>query len=208
MYFARTPSLLKKTLKQASWEMPDTEKKVYLTFDDGPTPMVTTTVLNILDTYNAKGTFFCIGKNVVDHPEIYEDILKRGHSIGNHTYNHLSGWETTAKKYVQNTEECAKVVNSNLFRPPYGRISPRQYNLLKDHYHIIMWSVLSWDFDPWLSWEHCMQNVVKNVRPGSIVVFHDSEKAADRCIPALKDCLKRLGNEGYEFAALPYKAIN
>jgi len=203
MYFAKTPSLLKKTLKQAWWDIPTEEKKIYLTFDDGPTPTVTTTVLNVLDSYNAKGTFFCIGKNVVKHPEIYQEILDRGHGVGNHTYNHLSGWETKAKKYTANVHECSEHIQSKLFRPPYGRISPVQYNILKEQYQIVMWSVLSWDFDPWLSWEHCMKNVVSNAKPGAIVVFHDSLKAADRCIPALKDTLKRLQAEGYSFEALP-----
>ncbi len=202
MYFARTPNLLRKTLRSAVWEIETTKKEIYLTFDDGPTPDITSQVLDLLDEHSAKATFFCIGKNVSEHTDIYQNILDRGHVTGNHTHNHLSGWETNVRKYVKNVFECGKHVNSKLFRPPYGRIGPRQYRELKDRYTIVMWSLLSWDFDPWITPEQCAQNIVENAHPGAIAVFHDSLKAADNCLPALEQTLKQLKAMDYQFKAL------
>jgi len=205
MYLARTPNLLKRSLKNAIWDIPTEEKIIYLTFDDGPTPDVTEHVLSLLDQFQAKATFFCIGNNVVEHNALYKRIQDKGHRVGNHTYDHLSGWESNEKNYVANVDKCAEVVDSKLFRPPYGRIGPRQYKSLKKRFDIVMWSILSWDFDPWISPEKCADNVINHAYPGAIVVFHDSIKAAKNCLFALEKVLIALSKEGYQFRTLPNK---
>lgn len=176
-----------------------------MTFDDGPTPQVTETVLKILDDFSAKATFFCIGKNVKLYPDIYQEILRRGHSVGNHSHNHLKGWESKTKEYVENVALCAEYVKSNLFRPPYGRISKKQYRYLKNDYSIIMWSVLSWDFLVNNTPEKCARNVLGNVKTGDIIVFHDSIKAEKNCVPALKIVLEELTIQGYQFDKIDQK---
>lgn len=202
MYLARTPNLLKRSLKKAIWDIPTSEKTIYLTFDDGPTPQITEGVLSLLAQFKAKATFFCIGKNVVKHNTLFQRIQDEGHRIGNHTYGHLSGWESSEKNYVADVDKCAEVVDSKLFRPPYGRIGPRQYKTLKKRFDIVMWSILSWDFDPWITPEKCADNVISHAYPGAIVVFHDSIKAGNNCLHALERVLTVLANEGYEFKAL------
>lgn len=156
------------------------EKIIYLTFDDGPHPVATPFVLDTLKKYNAKATFFCIGKNVAQHPDIYKRILLEGHTTGNHTHNHLNGSKNSNEEYIANIKEAKKYIDSNLFRPPYGRITGFQVKLLNRAFNIIMWDVLSADFDIHLSPEKCSRNVIKSAREGSIVVFHDSEKAFKR----------------------------
>jgi len=160
------------------------EKKVYLTFDDGPTPKITPWVLNQLKEFNAKATFFCIGDNIQKHPEIFQSVLQNGHIIGNHTFNHLNGWKTKTLDYIKNVQCCKESIqqlttdNQQLFRPPYGKIRKSQANMLrKEGYKIIMWDVLSGDFDTSISPEKCIQNVVRHTQPGSIIVFHDSVKS-------------------------------
>jgi len=201
-YFARTPRLLKRTMKSALWQVPTKDKVVYLTFDDGPTSKVTPQVLDILDDYNAKSTFFCIGRNVVKHPGIFADILQRGHEVGNHTFSHISGWETNVENYEADVLKCAGHVPGKMFRPPYGRIGPGQYQLLLKNFHIVMWSVLSWDFDPWITPQKCADNIIQNTFPGAIVVFHDSSKAAKNCLFSLSASLDALSEAGYCFEAL------
>lgn len=184
MYLVQTPKLLRALAPSfAEWDVAvkADAPAVYLTFDDGPHPTATPFVLDQLAKYNAKGTFFCIGKNVIEYPEIYERIVKEGHSIGNHTHNHLKGWKTKTKEYIENTMQAAKFIQSNLFRPPYGRIKRMQANQLHEMgYRIIMWSLLSGDFDIDLDPKRCLENIVFHLKPGDIVVFHDSQKAWDR----------------------------
>ncbi len=205
-YFVKTKWWLKKIYPSLVWNMPGNEKTLYLTFDDGPRETATPYALNQLKQYNAKATFFCIGKNVVSHPEIYKRVLEDGHTVGNHTYNHLNGWKTKSEEYLQNIQEAAKCINSNLFRPPYGRITKQQIKLLKQNpstsFSIIMWDVLSGDFDVNLAPEACLQNVLKGAQPGSIIVFHDSEKAYDRMSYALPHLLEHFSKQGYAFKAL------
>jgi peptidoglycan/xylan/chitin deacetylase (PgdA/CDA1 family) len=209
-YFVKTPWLLKKLYPRCIWDIPVKEKVIYLTFDDGPHPAATPFVLDTLKQYNALATFFCIGKNVVEHPGIYRNILDAGHRIGNHTFNHMNGWKVRDENYIQNILEAGKYIDSNLFRPPYGRITKFQVKLLTEiknspmnkNFSIIMWDVLSGDFDVELNGEKCSHNVVVNAKPGSIVVFHDSEKALPRMQASLPGVLQYFSEKGYRFDAI------
>jgi peptidoglycan/xylan/chitin deacetylase (PgdA/CDA1 family) len=184
--------------------MPADEKKIYLTFDDGPHPVATSFVLEELKKYNAKATFFCIGKNVAEYPFIYEQMLDEGHRAGNHTYNHLNGWKTDDAAYIDNVVMAKKLIDSNLFRPPYGRATKFQLQLLSTQYSLtpIMWTVLSGDFDTKLSREHCLKNVLNKTKKGSIVVFHDSEKAYGKVQYVLPKMLSHFSEKGYSFEAI------
>jgi peptidoglycan/xylan/chitin deacetylase (PgdA/CDA1 family) len=203
MKFVRPPYAVRKLYSSLIWRMPSTEKKVYLTFDDGPIPTVTPWVLEVLKKHNAQATFFCIGENVEKHPEVYEQILTEGHAVGNHTYNHLNGWKTRDEEYFRNIEKCATLVNSKLFRPPYGKIKRSQIKNLTSHIShlksIIMWDVLSYDYDPTVSPEKCLRNVLRYTRPGSIIVFHDSLKARKNLEYVLPTVLEQLSLQGFEF---------
>lgn len=202
MYPVRTPSLVRRLFPSLSWVGPDSGDTIYLTFDDGPTPRVTEQVLDHLAEYEASATFFCIGKNVEKHPSLFTRILDEGHSVGNHTYGHLSGWRTSTEDYAADISRCAEVFSSRLFRPPYGRIKPRQIKLLQNEYQIVMWDVLSGDFDERITAEQCLKHVCDHARPGSIIVMHDSLKAAPRLLPILPRILKRYSERGYRFQAL------
>ena len=182
--------------------MPRDEKKIYLSFDDGPHPVATPFVLDELQKFGAAATFFCIGKNVAQYPEIYKRIITDGHAIGNHTHNHLNGSKTINKEYVENVKEAKKYIDSNLFRPPYGRISRFQISVLGRAFKIVMWDVLSADFDTTIDGNKCTNNVIKNAREGSIVVFHDSEKAWNRLKIALPATLRHFQSLGYSFEKL------
>lgn len=179
--------------------MPVAEKIVYLTFDDGPVPEVTPWVLEQLKKYNAKATFFCIGDNIRKNPEIYKSLLTAGHQTGNHTFNHLNGWKVNTEDYLKNTALAADYIKSFLFRPPYGKIKFFQALRLKRQYKIVMWDVLSYDFDINTSPQQCMENVIVNAVPGSIVVFHDSIKAEKNLKFALPEVLKYFSERQYRF---------
>ncbi len=205
MYLVKSPRLLKKLYPELIWDVKPGKPCIYLTFDDGPIPIVTPFVLNILKQYYAKATFFCIGDNVNKHPDIFEQVKNAGHAIGNHTYNHLKGWDTADDIYLQNTIKADKLLHTNLFRPPYGRIARSQIKLLKSvkpGIKIIMWDVLSGDFDVKLSPGKCLQNVLKHTKSGSIVVFHDSLKAYERLEYVLPRAMEVWSKEGYEFCSL------
>ncbi|WP_410220440.1 polysaccharide deacetylase family protein [Pedobacter sp.] len=205
MYLVRPPFFLKWYYSSLVWNKDTTKKTIYLTFDDGPIPNVTDFVLNTLKRFNIKATFFCIGDNISKHPHVYERLKLEGHAVGNHTFNHLKGWKTDDQVYLENFLKCQEFTQTNLFRPPYGRIRKSQIAQLKSQMpklHIIMWDVLSGDFDLSLSPEKCYQNVVKNVRNGSIIVFHDSLKAWDRLEYALPKAIETLINKGYQFETL------
>ena len=206
IYLKKSPLLLKKLFPDRIWDIKTEEKILYFTFDDGPHPEATLFVLDELKKVNARATFFCIGKNVKENFLIYQKIIAEGHRVGNHTYHHLNGWKTPDRKYVDDIFEAKKIIDSNLFRPPYGRITNWQAKAIsgeKFQLKTIMWDVLSGDFDPCVSGENCYLNVVNNAKKGSIVVFHDSQKA----FPALQYALPRLllyyVNDGFRFAALP-----
>lgn len=206
MYLIQTPKLLRALAPSfAIWEKPVSlsEPAVYLTFDDGPHPTATPFVLDCLAKYKAKATFFCIGKNVIEYPEIYHRILEEGHMVGNHTHNHLNGWHAKSDVYLENTHRAAQYINSKLFRPPYGRIKRMQAKLLHEMgYSIVMWSLLSGDFDIKISPERCLENVVFNVKPGDIVVFHDSQKAWERMSYVLPRVLEHCKKNKWSIKAL------
>ncbi|WP_338731881.1 polysaccharide deacetylase family protein [Mangrovimonas cancribranchiae] len=200
---AKLPAIVKYVFPNYVWNINTSKKYIYLTFDDGPTPKITPWVLDQLQTYNAKATFFCIGNNVEKHPEIFNQILNQGHTVGNHTYNHLKGWKTTPDYYLQNVIKASKVIPSKLFRPPYGQITRKQANLIIEKgYEIIMWSVISIDWDKSLKEEACLNNVVKNTKEGSIIVFHDSIKAAKNMQYTLPKVLEYYSKKGYQFKSL------
>ena len=202
MYLVKTPQFIQKLFPNFTWRIPTDEKVLHLTFDDGPIPEVTPWVLDQLAQHNAKATFFCVGDNVHKHHDVLEMVKKAGHAIGNHTFNHLNGWLTDNVQYFLNVRRCAHALHSSLFRPPYGRLKPRQGDFLQRHYRIVMWDVLSGDFDPEISAEQCLDNVLNNARQGSIVVFHDSLKAWDKLQFVLPKVLKHFSSQGYRFAHL------
>ena len=212
MYVVKTPWWLRSLYPSLIWRLNSTEKVIYLTFDDGPHVTATPFVLDLLMNYKAKATFFCIGKNVRQHQEIYKRIISEGHAVGNHTENHANGWKVIKEQYLQEISEAANCIDSNLFRPPYGRIKRSQIKSLKKSNsinptnqkslfpnNIIMWDVLSGDFDVQLSPENCCSNVLSNVQPGSIIVFHDSAKAWERMAYALPKVLDHFTKLGYRF---------
>jgi peptidoglycan-N-acetylglucosamine deacetylase len=204
MFPAQTPQLLQWILPSYTWRVRTEAAVLYLTFDDGPIPELSPWVLDLLQTYAAKACFFCVGENVKRHNDIFQRIVNEGHSVGNHTYNHLNGWHTPTDVYCANVEACAQWVPGTLFRPPYGALWPWQSLRLRRQYQIVMWDVLSYDFSPTVSAAQCLQNVVKNVQPGSIIVFHDSLKARVNLQYALPRALEELSSRGYRFEALKH----
>lgn len=203
MYLAKSPQIIKKYYPQLVWDIPNFENKIYLTFDDGPVPEITTWVLAILKKYNVKATFFCLGCNVAKNPELFNQIIENGHAVGNHSYHHLSGWDTDDEVYFSNVKKCNEVINSKLFRPPYGRIKKSQIAETNKEYKIIMWSVLSGDFDPKITPEKCFNNVIKNTKIGSIIVFHDSIKAFPNLENTLPKTIEYLLAKGFVFDTIP-----
>ena len=207
MYLVKTPRLLQTIFPRYTWRVPAKEKVIYLTFDDGPIPEITPWVLEQLSRFRAKATFFCVGDNICKNTDIFDELLRQGHSVGNHTFNHLNGWQSKTHDYLDNVAECAAVTKSSLFRPPYGRLRLTQALSLHREYNIVMWDVLSGDFDPMLSPEDCLANVVENARRGSIIVFHDSLKAAKNLFYTLPRVLEHFANMGYRFEALPQQSV-
>lgn len=205
-YIVHTPWWLASLYPRCTWHMPVEDKSVYLTFDDGPHPVITPFVLNELEKVGAKATFFCIGNNVNQHNDVFEKIKDAGHSIGNHTYNHLNGWKTSCVEYKKDVLQAQELIQSPLFRPPYGRITYKQVNALleKDSpiKKIIMWSILSGDFDTRIGPKTCANNIIKHIRPGSIIVMHDSEKAFPRMKESLPIVLDYCQKKNYKLKAI------
>lgn len=193
------PRFFQRFFKNIIWNFPLETEGIFLTFDDGPTPGVTSWVLEQLRLYNAKATFFCLAKNIEMHPDIFKTIVADGHSVGNHSYSHIRGWGTDTTQYIQDVIYANSFVNSNLYRPPYGRITPRQFKLLRHQYKIILWDVLSMDYSRRVSPRKVYRFVTDNARPGSIVVFHDSLKAERNLRYALPRVLEKLTEKGYVF---------
>ena len=198
MLSSRTPLLVKKIYNTLTWDIHDRDDTVYLTFDDGPTPDVTGQILDILKKYDARATFFCIGRNAERNPLLYNRIISEGHAVGNHTYSHLNGLKTKNNDYYNDIRLAQSITPSDLFRPPYGMIRPSQINYLRKLYTIIMWDIMSYDYDPGVSKEKCLANVLTTVRPGSIVVFHDSVKASEKVLYALPRVVEFLKEKKYE----------
>ncbi|HUH47316.1 MAG TPA: polysaccharide deacetylase family protein [Arenibacter sp.] len=213
--FAKMPSFVPRLYPERIWAFSRESNSVYLTFDDGPIPGITPWVLDELKKHQAKATFFCIGENVAKHPEIFKRISAEGHAVGNHTYNHLNGWKTETSEYIENVLKCEESLKSNsdpdvypdsklLFRPPYGRIKSSQAKLLQNKgYKIVMWKIISYDFDAGISEEECLQNVLGKIRPGSVVVFHDSLKAEKNLRYVLPKVLDYIGKKGWKGLAIP-----
>lgn len=200
MYLVQPPYLLRRVYPAATWRAATTVPKIYLSFDDGPIPGVTERVLDLLQKENVKAVFFCVGENVQKYPQIFERILAEGHQVGNHTYNHLNGWNTDSISYFRNVAKCAELVNSTLFRPPYGRMKNSQYKALVKRFQIIMWDVMTVDYDAKVSKEQCLKNACSNLRNGSVVLFHDSLKAASNMEYALPRFIEFAKSKGFEFS--------
>ncbi|WP_138432275.1 polysaccharide deacetylase family protein [Winogradskyella algicola] len=210
---AKTPGFVKTLFPKFVWNINTKKKELYLTFDDGPTPEITDWVLQTLQEYNAKATFFCIGKNIESHPDIFQSILKQGHSVGNHTYNHLKGWKTKTKDYIDDVERTQNLMNSkienhrssleNLFRPPYGKFKSKQSRVLQElGYEIVLWDVLSYDWDKSISEKACLENIIPKAKEGSIIVFHDSIKASKNLKYVLPKVLDYYSKKEFGFKAL------
>ena len=207
-YWIKTKSFIKRLFSNYVWDLPNTQNKIYLTFDDGPTPEITEWVLEELKKHNVKATFFCIGNNIQKHPELFQKVINEGHVIGNHTYDHMNGWKTETKTYLENIRLCEKQIQkslienlqSKIFRPPYGKIKTAQAKIVRRlGYKIIMWDVLSADFDQTTTPEKCLENVISNVKSGSVIVFHDSIKASHNLKYALPETLNFLKEKGFLF---------
>jgi len=198
------PGFITSLCKSALWRLNETERIVYLTFDDGPVPEVTPWVLDVLREEGIKGTFFCVGENVMKYPWIYQSILDEGHSVGNHTFSHWQGMKHGTQSYIDNIEKAEQYINSDLFRPPHGLLRFSQFRRLKSRFKIVMWDVISCDYDAGLSPERVFCNVTDFVRPGSIITFHDSIKAETNLKEALPRSIRWLKEQGYSFGVIPF----
>jgi len=200
----RLPGFLTSLFKEAVWRLDASKPVVYLTFDDGPIPEVTPWVLRILKDENIRATFFCVGENVMKYPEIYQQILDDGHSVGNHTYNHWQGIRKNNPDFFSNIEKASGFIDSDLFRPPHGWMKRSQYRYLKKQFRIVMWDVISCDYDTGIKPERVLRNVTNFVRSGSILTFHDSIKAKQNLEKVLLQAIRWMKEQGYRFEAIPY----
>jgi peptidoglycan-N-acetylglucosamine deacetylase len=205
------PKIITGLFHSLEWAMPASpQKKVYLSFDDGPTPNITNFVLNELEKANAKATFFCIGKNILNEPTLFKDIISSKHQIGNHTQNHANGWKTSSAKYLQEIENCENSISEQgykhngkpLFRPPYGKITRQQINAVKTQYRIIMWSILAFDWLPEKNENQCLKNVTSHLKNDAIIVMHDSVKASGNIKKTLPPLLQIIKDKGYDFGLI------
>jgi peptidoglycan/xylan/chitin deacetylase (PgdA/CDA1 family) len=202
MIYWGIPTIISTMFSAFKWHGSRKNKVIYLTFDDGPTPNVTEKVLDILDQFSAKATFFCLGRNVDRHKSLYDKILKKGHKSGNHTYSHLKGWKSSAKTYFQDIELASKYIQSSLFRPPYGQIKRNQAKFLQKNYRLIMWDVLTHDYNRNISPKVILKHSIKHTRNGSIIVFHDSLKSSKNLFYILPKYLEYFSNKGYKFECI------
>lgn len=202
MYSVNSKYIKSFSQKDVIWSLPTNKNEIFLTFDDGPIPILTDFILDELNKFSAKATFFCVGDNVRKYPEIYQRIINEGHAVGNHTFNHLNGWQTSIEKYVNNVNMCEPLIKSKLFRPPYGKIRPFQRIKIQANYFVIFWSVLPGDFDQSISSEKCFSRIVENTKEGSIIVFHDNQKTEKKIYTLLPQTLEYLASQGYIFSTI------
>ncbi|MBS1652216.1 MAG: polysaccharide deacetylase family protein [Bacteroidetes bacterium] len=202
IFLPQPKSIVKRLFPKALWQVNTTNKSLYLTFDDGPIPDLTEWILDELKAYNAKATFFCVGANILKNPVIFERIINEGHTVANHTMNHIKGFKNSTSYYLKEVEACDRLVKNNFFRPPYGQLKPLQYRALhKLGYKIVFWDVISYDYEK-ITHLQCAQNVIKNAKPGSIILFHDNIKAYSNVKYALRKSLKHFSQLGYSFKKL------
>ena len=202
MFIAKAPVLLRYLYPSCIWKIPNENNTVFLTFDDGPTDKITERVLSILKEESIKATFFCVGKQIEKNPLLFQKILDEGHAIGNHSHDHVNGWKTNKKEYLSNIQKCQELINSQLFRPPYGKIKPSQLKVLNKKYKIIMWDVAGGDFLPNISPENIIKNVVNNTESGSIIVLHDNNKFGEKMLTTLPEIIKKLKEKEFLFSPI------
>ena len=209
MFWYKTPAIIQKLFPKMIWRKKSTQPRIYLTFDDGPIPQATPMVLRHLADFQARATFFCVGENIEKHPAIFDEVLAQGHAVGNHTQNHLNGWQVDLDNYLDNVKRCQQIINERtgnnlppLFRPPYGRLSYNQVSSIIEHYQIVMWDVLSGDFSEAVSAEKCLKKSLQHTSSGSIIVFHDSLKTMDKLDQVLPKFLDHFSRKGFSFESL------
>ena len=206
-YWVKTPSIFPILFSKILWKCSIKHPKLYLTFDDGPCEEVTTKILSILKKEKVTATFFCTGKNVKNHPSLYQKILNNGHSVGNHTMNHINGWEKNKRLYFNDIQQASKYINSNLFRPPYGKLNFFAFIKLIKYYKIVFWDVLSGDFDFTIDVNQVIHNVIDNAENGSILVFHDNSKFKEITLSALPEVISILKKRGFIFESIPFSPL-
>ena len=206
-YWVKTPSIFPILFSTIQWKFSSKHPKLYLTFDDGPCEDATTKILSILEKEKVKATFFCTGKNVKNQPELYQKILKNGHSVGNHTMNHINGWKKNKRLYINDVKQASKYINSNLFRPPYGKLNFFTLISLIKSYKIVLWDVLSGDFDLTIDVNQVIHNVIDNAENGSILVFHDNIKFKEITLSALPEVISILKKRGFYFESIPFSPL-
>ena len=200
--FATTPKFIQALFPSLVWRKETLNKEIWLTFDDGPEPDVTPWILSVLKKENITATFFLVGEQIEEFPELVGAIIKEGHTIANHSYSHKNGWLCTKEKYIADIEKCQELMpNNKLYRPPYGKITKAQITLLKEKYKIILWDVLSWDFQQNTSQERVQGNILKNTKEGSIIVLHNNQKSHKNLFPILEDTIQKLKEKGFSFSA-------
>lgn len=208
-YFIRNPFILRQWQKKSLlWKIPNAKDEVFLTFDDGPSPEITPQILEILKQHDIKATFFCVGENVERYPHLFNHILEEGHSVGHHSFNHLNAWETERDAYIKNVDKAAEIIPSKLFRPPYGKITPKLIQILEKKYRLVMWSVISGDFDPDVNPKQCFKNATSKTKSGDILVFHDNVKAKEKVLYALPRTLKYFRDLGIKVSPLSDKSVD
>ena len=207
MYFVKTPKIAQSIIKKAVWNIPNNDREIFLTFDDGPTPSITNQTLDILREHKIKATFFCLGSQVEKHPEIFKRITDEGHAVGNHSYSHLKGWTTNNQQYLEDVRKGEAIIKSHLFRPPYGKIKRSQVNSLNPETKIILWDVLPGDFSPNNNVEKIVSNTLNSVESGSIIVLHDNNKCGNKMLQALPIIIKKLKEKKYKFSAITKQTL-